>query len=391
MTGLKFAVGLCAALVLSAGAASSFAQVQGVTRDEIVVGIPIDLSGPLAEVGRAGANAARMAQDEINEKGGIHGRKLKLLFEDQQYDAKKGVLATQKLLEQDKVFAILMSTGTAPAAAAFPMVLKAGVPHVCPWTAAAMFGEPFERLSFACFPSNGAMIAAGAKYMVEKEGKKRFCYIYQDDDMGVEVKDGVEKVIAKSGLKIIEDAGYKRGSTDFSAQVARVQRGNCDVLVLGAVPPAAAAIMQELERRSWKVTVLGAGPAFEDNTIKLGKEATEGMWAVGVIANPDAERSPPAVQEWMKKFQAKYNAPASLYTAYAYSFVNIMIEGLQKAGPNLTVDSFVKGMEQIKDYRTLFGSVIGFSDKNRMGAAGAKLFRVQNGRWTEVGDLAPAS
>jgi len=91
------------------------AQPQGVTKDEITVGIPIDLSGPLAEVGRAGANAARMAAEEINEKGGINGRKLKLLFEDQQYDAKKGVLVTQKLLEQDKVFAILMATGTAPA------------------------------------------------------------------------------------------------------------------------------------------------------------------------------------------------------------------------------------------------------------------------------------
>jgi branched-chain amino acid transport system substrate-binding protein len=384
-----FALAAFAGAALLAGTA--FAQVQGVTKDEITVGIPIDLSGPLAEVGRAGANAARMAAEEVNDKGGIHGRKLKLLFEDQQYDAKKGVLATQKLLEQDKVFAILMATGTAPAAAAFPMVLKAGVPHVCPWTAAAMFGEPFERLSFACFPSNGAMIAAGTKYMVEKEGKKRFCYIYQDDDMGAEVKDNVEKVLAKSNLKIIEDAGYKRGATDFSAQVARVQRGNCDVLVLGAVPPAAAAILQEMERRSWKVTVLGAGPAFEDNTIKLGKEAVEGMWAVGVIPNPDPERSPPAVQDWMKRFQAKYNTPASLYAAYAYSFVNIMIEGLQKTGPNLTVDSFVKGMEQVQGYRTLFGSVISFSDKNRMGAAGAKLFRVQGGRWIEIGDLAPAS
>ena len=91
----------------------------------------------------------------------------------------------------------------------------------------------------------------------------------------------------------------------------------------------------------------------------------------------------------MKRFQAKYNTVASLYAAYAYSFVNIMIEGLKNAGPDLNVNSFVKGMEAIKDYRTLFGSVISFSDKNRMGAAGAKLFQVKGGRWVEAGDLPP--
>lgn len=381
------AVAFCTMLFLATPAG---AQTQGVSKDEIVVGIPIDLSGPLAEVGRAGANAARMAADEINEKGGIHGRKLKLLFEDQQYDAKKGVLVTQKLLEQDKVFAILMATGTAPAAAAYPMVLKAGVPHVCPWTAGALFSDPLERLSFACFPTNGHMAGAGAAIMVAKQGKKRFCVIYQDDDMGAEVKDAIGRVLAKSNLKIIEEAGYKRGATDFSGQVARVQRGECDALFLAAVPPAAAAIMQELQRRAWKVTVIGAGPAFEDNTIKLGKEAVEGMFAVGMIANPDMQNSPAPVQDWMKRYQAKFSSPASLYGAYAYSFVYIMAEGLKNAGADLTVDSFVKGMEQLKDYRTLFGSVLNFSPTNRLGANGAKLFQVQGGRWIEQGDLAPA-
>ncbi len=370
-------------------AAPALAQTQGVTKDEITVGIPIDLSGPLAEVGRAGANAARMAADEINAAGGLNGRKLKLLFEDQQYDAKKGVLVTQKLLEQDKVFAILMATGTAPAAAAYPMVLKAGVPHVCPWTAGALFADPFERLSFACFPTNGGMAAAGTAHLVATMAKKKFCVIYQDDDMGAEVKDSISKVLAKSNLKIIEEAGYKRGATDFSGQVARVQRGDCDTLFLAAVPPAAAAIMQELQRRAWKPTVIGAGPSFEDNTIKLGKDAVEGMYAVGVIANPDIQNSPAPVQDWMKRYQAKYNSPASLYGAYAYSFVYVMAEGIKNAGPTLTADSFVSGMEQLKNYTTLFGSVLNFSPANRQGANGAKFFQVQNGRWIDLGNLPP--
>ena len=100
----KILLGAACASLLALGAAQG--QTNGITADTIPVGVPIDLSGPLAEVGRAGQNAARMAEEEINAAGGIHGRKLKILFEDQQYDAKKSVLATQKLIEQDKVFAI---------------------------------------------------------------------------------------------------------------------------------------------------------------------------------------------------------------------------------------------------------------------------------------------
>ena len=107
-------------------------------------------------------------------------------------------------------------------------------------------------------------------------------------------------------------------------------------------------------------------------------------------ASPDGKRDAGPVKEWAQKYQAKFGQPASLYGAYAYTFVNIMAEGLRNAGPNLTVDSFVKGMEQIKGYKTLFGATIAFSDQTRLGTTGAKLFRLQGGRWVELGDLASA-
>lgn len=386
----NFATAALCASMFTLSVATVGAQTKGVTKDEILIGVPIDLSGPLAEVGRQGQAGARMAEEEINASGGINGRKLKILYEDQQYDAKKTVLVTQKLIEQDKVFAIWLTYGTGPAAAAYPMVLKSGTPHVCPSTASIMFAEPMERLSFQCFPSYGAMSAAGVKTFLEKENKKKVCYIYQDDEFGAEVKGALEKMLTQANLKLVEEAGYKRGATDFSAQVARVQRGDCDLLMLGAVPPAAAAIMQEAQRRSWQPTVLVAPPAFEDNTIKLGKDAVEGIYAVGFIAPPDMERSPAPVQDWMKRFQAKYNQAGSLYAAYAYMFVYVGAEGIKNAGPDLTVDSLVKGMEAVKGYKSIFGATFTFSDKSHAGVSGAKLFQVKGGRWVEIGDLAPA-
>jgi branched-chain amino acid transport system substrate-binding protein len=382
-------VALCASMLVL-GATALRAETRGVTKDEILIGVPIDLSGPLAEVGRQGQKGAQMAEEEINAKGGINGRKLKILYEDQQYDAKKTVLVTQKLIEQDKVFAIMLTYGTGPAAAAYPMVLKSGTPHVCPSTASAMFAEPMEKLSFQCYPSYGAMSASGIKNFLDKQAKKKVCLIYQDDEFGAEVKSSMEKVLATAGQKIVEEAGYKRGATDFSAQVARVQRGECDLLMLAAVPPAAAAIMQDMQRRSWAPTVLIAPPGFEDNTIKLGKDAVEGAYAVGFIAPPDLERSPADEVDWMKRYQAKYSQPASLYAAYAYMFVYLAAEGIKNAGPDLTVDSLVKGMENVKNYKSIFGATFTFSDKSHAGVTGAKLFQVKGQRWVETGDLPPA-
>src|SRR5262249_33389390 len=151
--------------------------------------------------------------------------KLRIQFEDSGYDPKKAVLATQKLIEKDNIFALIMATGNAPATATYPMLLKAGVPNLLAWAGSPIFTEPFERLSFAFFPTNGGIIAPAIKHFVA-EGKKRFCFIYQDDEYGADVQQGVEKALAQSKLQIVESAGYKRGNTDFSAQVARVQRGD---------------------------------------------------------------------------------------------------------------------------------------------------------------------
>lgn len=372
------------------GAVPAFAQqTRGVTKDEILLGSHIDLSGPIAELGRTGVNAARMAEEEINAAGGIHGRKLRILFEDSGYDPKKAVLATQKLIEKDGIFALIMATGNAPSEAAYPLLIKSKVPNLLAWAGSPMFTEPFERLSFAFFPTNGGIIAPAIKHFIG-EGKKRFCFIYQDDGYGADVKEGVEKALKSAGLSIIEEAGYKRGNTDFSAQVARVQRGNCDILVLGTVPAPAASAVQEVRRRNWNVPILLAGSSYDETTIKLGKEAVEGVFAAAVIPNPDPERSPPAVKEWLKKYQAKYGQPGSLYGAYAYAIVQLAAEGLRLAGPDLTLDTLVKGMESIKDYKTIFGGpTIRFTDKDHMGMRGSLLFQVKEGRWVQVGGELP--
>ena len=141
----RVAITLTAVLAASA----ALAQQQGVTKDEIVLGSIQDLSGPIAGFGKQVRAGMLLAVDEINEQGGINGRKLKLLVEDSAYDPKKAVLAAQKLVNQDKIFIMAGHIGTAQNLAAMPVQFEKNVVNFLPVTAAREMYEPLHRLKYS--------------------------------------------------------------------------------------------------------------------------------------------------------------------------------------------------------------------------------------------------
>ena len=137
---------LLLASVLALGAAHSMAQSQGVSKTEILVGTILDQSGPLAGFGKQSRLGMQLRVDEVNEQGGVNGRKLKLLVEDDGYDPKKAVLAAQKLVNQDKIFIMAGHLGTAQNLASMPVQFEKNIINFFPITAAREMYEPFDRL-----------------------------------------------------------------------------------------------------------------------------------------------------------------------------------------------------------------------------------------------------
>jgi branched-chain amino acid transport system substrate-binding protein len=140
---------LLAALALVAFGAQAQKASQGVTKDEIILGSIEDLSGPIAGFGKQARNGMMLRVDEINEQGGINGRKVKLIVEDSAYDPKKAVLAAQKLVNQDKIFMMMGHIGTATNLAAMPIQFEKNVINFFPITAAREMYEPFHRLKYS--------------------------------------------------------------------------------------------------------------------------------------------------------------------------------------------------------------------------------------------------
>jgi len=214
---------LASTAALALASPLAHAQSQGVSKTEITVGSIQDLSGPLAGFGKQVRAGMQLRVDELNEQGGVVGRKIKLLVEDSGYDPKRAVLGAQKLVNQDKIFAMVGHIGTAQNLAAMPVQFEKNVINFFPVTAAREMYEPFHRLKYSFAATYYDQMRLAVPKLVKEKNAKKVCSIYQDDEFGLEVQKGADDGLKTLNMTMVEKTTFKRGSTDFSSQVARLK------------------------------------------------------------------------------------------------------------------------------------------------------------------------
>src|ERR1700739_1953991 len=195
-------------LLLAAAAAATLAtaalaeDVQGVTPTEVKIGTYTDLSGVTAMWGVNNSNAWRMVFDEVNAEGGINGRKIKYIVEDNQYQVPRSVQAANKLINRDGVFMMVANGGTPMNNATMPDQLAKGVANVFPLNSARSMYEAPHHLKFGLAGSYYDQMRAGVKVFVEQHGKKTVCAMSQDTDFGRDVMDGARDELKALGTKL---------------------------------------------------------------------------------------------------------------------------------------------------------------------------------------------
>jgi branched-chain amino acid transport system substrate-binding protein len=380
------AMGAVLALALAAPAGAQQKIVtQGVTDSEIKLGVHVDLSGPITVWGIPQRNGHIMRVEEQNAKGGVYGRKIDLIVEDNGYDPKKGVLATQKLIEQDKVFALVGVLGTAVFVPSMQIALEDGIPFIFPGTNARVAFEPFNPLKFAMGAPYDSQIKEGVKYFAEKMGKKKVGVIFQDDDFGKDIRDAAVTQAKAQNIEVVAQESYKRGDTSFSSQVANLHRAGADLVVLGTVPRETVGVMKEISNSGWKVDAIANAGACAQATIALGKEAVEGLYVQCQYVPFDPANEDAAVQDWVKRYEARFNTKADIAAALTYDMEDMVIIGLEKAGKDLTAEKFIAGLESITDYHDIFGSPPqSFGPHKHIGTEGFVLLRIEGGKFQRV-------
>jgi len=369
-----------------AGAGSAMAQ-QGVSKDEIRIGTIQDLSGPLAGFGKQSRNGMQLAVDELNEQGGINGRKLKLYVEDSGYDPKKAVLAAQKLVNQDKIFIMAGHIGTAQNMAAMPVQFEKNVINFFPITAAREMYEPFHKLKYSFAATYYDQIRLALPKMVKDKSAKRVCAIYQDDEFGLEVLRGAEAGMKTTGMELVEKTSYKRGATDFSSQVAKMKAANCDMVVLGTIIRETIGTVGEARKTGFNPTFLGSSAAYTDLIHKLGGKAMDGVYATMTVQNPYTDEQSQPIRFWANKYKTKFNEDPTVFSVYGYSIIQAFATAAQKAGANLSTDSFIKVMDGMSYEPDMFGSAkFTYTATKRLGSDLSRLSQIQDGKWKVVSD-----
>lgn len=387
---MKSAIRLTAlAALLAAGGA--FAQTpQGVSATEIVLGAHLDLTGPTA----AGMDWLRtgmmMKVDEINEKGGIHGRKIRVIVEDNGFNPAKAVRAVEKLVGSDKVFAIVNSFGTTPTIAAHGKALEAGVPHIFPWSGVA---GPFHRtkspLSYTFVVNYDWGTTAGVNWAIKTLKPKKIGVLYQDDPFGQLVLKGVNDAVKANAMAVGATATFKPTEVDLSAQLASLKNAGVDLVVLGTIVRQTVTAYTGSRQMGWNVAMITSIPGRNQTILAIAastKASLDGLYGISQWRIHDKATELDSAKAWIAAYEAKYKKPATMEATVAYSVMEWTALALEAAGKDITVEKFTKALREIK-YKDKFGNPEqSLAEGNHAQPQTVAVDQVKGGKWVKISD-----
>jgi len=375
--------GLAAALSLSA--APLYANPQGVTDTSVKFGSHTDLSGPLAIGGAPSTMASQIRFDAQNAAGGVHGRQIELVVEDTQYQVPLAVRATNKLVQNDRVFALFHSVGTQQSLATMPITDRAGVPYVFPLTAAASMAEPLHPLHFSYFVTYANQARGAIRYFHGKEGFSTMCMQTHSTEYGEENRRGMEAIAEELGIEVKLVGTHKPTDSEFAGAATAIKNAGCEFVYLGTTVRDSMAFYMSLRQLGFEGTVASNMLPFLPMVPQAGGGAMEGLYVVTPMGAVDWSTGPDERREFRDEFVRRAGEEPSVYALYGWLAADLTIKALENAGPDLTVESFTKGIEQIQGYQDPFGGpTITFGPDDHFGGDELMLYVVKDGKWELV-------
>jgi len=386
LKGIATAALLALAGIATAGApAPVTAEERGVTADSITIGAWLPLSGPYAEYGvniRAGTNAYF---DMINAKGGVNGRKINWIVEDNAYSPQQTVSIARKLVTRDNVLALVNVHGTGPTSATFPFVRdQMKVPFTPVYGGAKEWYDPpkTDLLGMIMLYIN-QMKPVGR--WAASDGHKNIVFMQHIGNIYDEEGDGSE-----IGVKSVNpDAKFTRialkfGTADYASVAKQIKDMGADAIISVQVPQELAALRRELKRIGVDLPMYTFPANVLQSLIELDKEGMEGLRGISLINSPTGDS--PELQEYrdaMKTYQP--DAKPDSISLLAFSMAKVFVEALKNAKEPLNRESLMNGYFSLTDYDTGILPPVTFTPERTLGATKARRVEVVNGEWKVVG------
>ncbi len=323
--------------------------VDGVTDTEVKLGMVNAQTGPASGLGKGMRIGAEAVFKEINEKGGINGRKINLLVADDGYEPDKAIDETIKMIEENKVFALFGYVGTPTANAVIPIVKENKVPLVGLFTGAMTLRKPVipEIINIrASYDDEPEMLV---ERFTKDSGAKKFAVFYQDDGFGLAVLSGTEKALKKRGLEVVAKGTFQRNTTAVKTGLAAVMSANPDVVIMVGPYTPLSVFIKEARAAGLKSHLATVSFVGTDSLVKLVGSEGDGVVISQVVPFPE-DLSLPVAKECSSLITKHFPDEKSGFVRFEGCITaKAMTLAMEKVGKDLTRENLIKAFEDMKN------------------------------------------
>ncbi len=357
----------------------------GVTDDEIVIGSWGPMTGPAALWGNVvkGMDAYLKL---INDEGGIHGRKIRFIYKDDAYDPSRTVPSVRELVQRDEVFAISGGIGTANGMAVKDFLSENGVPWITPMTGAAHFTHPPSDNIFSIFPLYYDEGIAMTKYALNELGATKIGIIYQNDEFGKSGLAAAKFILEQDGKDFVAALPAEVTDTDLSSHIARLKSSGAEVVLIWLLPRQAAIAVGTAAVMDFKPKWLAS---LVVSDITLMHDITKGAWE-GVIFNYPSrslfnDESNERMMQYKAAFEKYYPEDRwGTFSSSGFMWTEVLVEGLKRAGKDLTRESFLKAISEMDSFTGTSGIPFSFNEEKHLGARAVYLMECVSGTEAKI-------
>jgi branched-chain amino acid transport system substrate-binding protein len=347
-------------------------ETNGVSTGQVIVGYYGDLSGRTSSFGQSTKNGVEMAADEINKAGGINGRTVQIITEDDQGEPNKAATVVTKLINQDKVQALLGEVASSNSLAAAPKAQEAKVPMISPSSTNPAVTQVGDYIFRVCFidPFQGEVMA---KFSANNLKAKRAAILY---DFNSDYSRGLYQFFKRSftslGGQIVSEQSYTQGDRDFSGQLTAIRAANPDVIYVPGYYGEVGVISNQTKQLGIKAPLLGGDGWDAPQLWQLGGASLNGNY----ISNHYSVDDPsPAIQKFVADYKARYNVLPDALAALGYDSMKVLADAVKRAGSTENV-KLRDAIAQTKDFPGVTGKIS--IDKDRNAVKPAVVLKLEN-------------
>ena len=333
----------------------------GWAQDTIRIGFFAPITGPAAADGASAKNAVELGVKELNDAGGIGGKKVDLIVYDDRLNPQEAVAIANKLIEKDKVVGVVSGAYSGPTRVTAPIFQKAGMPMVAGYAVHPdVTWDPKEKKpNDFCF-RNGFLGeiegAAAAEYAVKNLKAQKVALIFMDNDFGRAISAGFAERAEKLGAKVLTKQMYKfPGEKDFRPFLTRIKEGNPDLIFAAGYYAEAAAMVRQAKELGITSKIMGEEGFDSPKFLEIAGPAAEG---VIIATNLDRDDPRPVVQNFLKNYRSTYKEDADMVGASSYDALMILVNAIKKAGTD--AKAIQKALLETRDYDGLTGKISRF-------------------------------